>query len=260
MSALRNTGAIQATDASSAEPAAPSARVIKVIGLGGIGGCVAQALAQFLTFRRTPGVLWLVDGDTYEERNRERMLFQVSGENKAVSKARELSAACGGAITILPVPEYATPRNVRRLIEEGDVIFLCVDNHASRKLVGNRCRRLKDVVLFSGGNDGTENGRDGTFGNIQVHIRLHGRDRTSPLTRFHPEIAKPPDKRPDQLGCGALAHSAPQLLFANLAVASAMLGAFYAWLVGRLNYEEVFLDVVEAKMTAVGRSPAGRKA
>ena len=225
---------------------------VKVVGLGGVGGHVAPALVQFLSSLGVPCTLWLVDGDAYEERNRERMLFQEFG-NKAVAKARELAQACRGGVTVLPVSEYVTPRSARRLIEEGDVVFLCVDNHATRKVVSDRCRRLNDVVLFSGGNDGIEEGQEGTFGNVQVYIREGGHDITNPLTGFHPEIARPRDKRPDERGCAASAQAGPQLLFTNIAVASAMLNAFYAWRMGRREYEEVYFDIIAARTTPVRR-------
>jgi hypothetical protein len=109
------------------------------------------------------------------------------------------------------------------------------------------------VVLISGGNDGIEGDRDGTFGNVMIYERVAGGDVTNPLTRYHPEIARPRDKRPDEIGCAELARSSPQLLFTNLAVAAAMLGMFYAWLTSSLEHEEVFLDVVRARMQGVGR-------
>jgi len=227
-------------------------RSIKVIGLGGVGSPVAQALAQFLAYGQNSATLFLIDGDVFEDRNRSRVLFQEGG-NKAISKAAELSEACDSSLAIVPVPRYVTPHNVHRLVEEGDIVFLAVDNHATRRCVSNRCRKLNDAVLISGGNDGIENGRDGTFGNVMVYVRQGGRDVTSPLTKFHPEIAKPQDKRPDQLGCVELAQSAPQMLFTNLAVASAMLGGFYNWIRGGLAYEEVYLDVSQAKMSGVQR-------
>jgi hypothetical protein len=228
-------------------------RSIKVIGLGGIGSPVAQALAQFLGAGSPAGVtLYLIDGDAYEERNRARVFFQTGG-NKAISRAGELASTCTGA-AIVPVPKYVTPYNVHRLLDERDVLLLAVDNHATRRLVANRCRKLRDVVLISGGNDGVEEGREGTFGNVMIYERRAGRDRTNPLTRHHPEIARPRDKRPDEVGCGALVPSSPQLLFTNLMVASAMLGAFYGWLTGRLNHEEIFLDVVAGNMRPVTRS------
>jgi hypothetical protein len=157
-------------------------RQIKVIGLGGVGAGVAQAVAQFLATRQASCSLWLIDGDSYEERNRERVIFR-SYDNKAVAKAHEFTVATGNRITVIP-----------------------------------------------------------------------------PLTRFHPEIARARDKSPAQMGCADLAaQSAPQLLFTNMAVASAMLGAFYGWLHGKLNYEEVYLDISLGRMTPVRRSLAARR-
>jgi len=180
------------------------------------------------------------------------VLFHGHG-NKAISKATELTSACGGRLTIIPVPRYVTPGNARRVIGERSIVFLAVDNHRTRQCVNSRFRKLADGLLVSGGNDAIENGRDGTFGNVMVYERARGRDVTSPLTRFHPEIARPADKRPDQLGCALLAQSSPQRLFTNLAVASAMLGAFYAWLTGKLEYEEIFLNVASGRMQPVTR-------
>jgi hypothetical protein len=228
-------------------------RAIKVIGLGGIGSFVAPAIAHFVFAGRLESTLWLLDGDDYEEKNKDRVLFESAG-NKALEKAKELSQGFDHRIKVIGVPEYVTPRNVRRVVDGGDVVFLCVDNHASRKLVSNRCRRLDDVVLFSGGNDGIENGRDGTFGNAQIYVRSGGCDITNPLTRLHPEIAKPKDKRPDELGCADLINSAPQLLFTNMAVASAMLSAFFSWHHGTLDYEEIYLDIAQSRMIPVKRA------
>jgi molybdopterin/thiamine biosynthesis adenylyltransferase len=230
---------------------------IKVIGLGGIGAPLAQALVQFLAYRPPCPTVWLVDGDTYEEKNRERVVFEAC-LNKAAVKARELTRATQGRVTVVPVEEYVTSRNVRRLIDEGDVIFLAVDNHASRALVSRRCADLAQAALISGGNDGVVEGKSGgTFGNVQIYLREDGRDRTNAITRFHPEIARPADRQPDQDGCADLAPSAPQLLFTNLTVAAAMLGTFHAWLAGTLDWEEVYLDIAQGRMTPVKRALAG---
>ena len=48
--------------------------------------------------------------------------------------------------------------------------------------------------------------------------------------------------------------SAPQLLFANLAVASHLLSAFYAWRTDNLDYEEVYFDIVAARSVPVRRA------
>jgi hypothetical protein len=228
---------------------------VKVIGLGGIGAHVAQGLAQFLASSGACPTLVLIDGDAYAERNRDRVLFETCA-NKALVKARELGQATQGRLGVFAVRQYVTPDNVGDLVGEREAVFLAVDNHASRKLVGDHCSRLRDVVLVSGGNDGVEDGRGGTCGNVQVHVRRRGRNVTSPLTRFHPEIARPRDRRPDELDCAALAESAPQLLFTNLTVAAAMLSAFHAWLTGALDHEEVYIDIAQGRANPVRRHPA----
>ena len=88
-----------------------------------------------------------------------------------------------------------------------------------------------------------------------VYRRAAGVDVTHPLTRFHPEIARPADKRPDELSCAELAKtSAPQLLFTNWLVASAMLATFYSFRTGTLDFEELYLDIAGVKATPVARA------
>lgn len=230
---------------------------VKVVGCGGIGGHLAPNLCHFLHAERRPAHVTLVDGDVFEERNRSRMRFG-SLENKAVVLARELARAFGGGtLTIEPLPEYVTPENVDAVVAEGDVVFLAVDNHATRRLVGGRVARLDRAVLVSGGNDGVDpaRGERGTYGNVQVVRREAGAWRTSALTTFHPEIETATDKLPTELGCAdLLERGAPQLLFTNLAVASAMLNAFYGLLHDAAAYEEVCLDILKNRATPIVRA------
>jgi hypothetical protein len=222
---------------------------VKVIGLGGIGCAVLQYLAVFLKGLDRPLRLVLIDGDQFEPANNRRMVFQTVG-NKAEVKAAETAAWLGDCeVAVAAVPRYLTVENVGELILPGDHVFLCVDNHPTRKLVSDHCATLPDVALFSGGNEGVDPPRErGTYGNVQVYLRRDGRDVTAPLTRFHPEIAQPKGKLPTEASCAELALSTPQILFTNLAVASALLNAFFAHTCGRLEYQEVKLDVLEARM------------
>ena len=76
-----------------------------------------------------------------------------------------------------------------------------------------------------------------------------GHDCTAPLDRFHPEIAAPPDRNPAELDCLELVTSGtPQLLFANLAIASAMANVLLRLLMchDEQSYDEVCLDILEA--------------
>jgi hypothetical protein len=227
----------------------PRGARIKLIGLGGIGCAVLPYLAVFLRSLQRDCRLVLIDGDRFEHANGSRMLFREVG-NKAEVKASEVSAWLGESdVSIAAVPEYVGEENLDRLIREGDHVFLCVDNHATRKLVSEHCGKLRAVALFSGGNEGVDPPRErGTYGNVQVYLRKAGKDVSVPLTRFHPEIANPQGRAPSSINCIELATSVPQILFTNLAVASALLSAFFAHTCGRLTYQEVKLDVIEARM------------
>ena len=222
---------------------------IKILGLGGIGCIVLQYLAVFLKSLARPVRLVLIDGDKFEPKNSQRMLFGTMG-NKAEVKAAETVAWLGASdVAVVAVPQFVTEENLGQLIKEEDYVFLCVDNHPTRKLVSDHCSGLANIALFSGGNDGVEPPRErGTYGNVQVQIRRAGADVTVPLTRYHPEIAKPKGKLPTETNCAQLAQSSPQILFTNLAVASGMLNAFFAYTCGALTYQEVKLDILEARM------------
>jgi molybdopterin/thiamine biosynthesis adenylyltransferase len=218
---------------------------IKAIGIGGIGCALLPFLCRYLQYSGEPARVTLIDGDRFERGNAARQAFSGLG-NKAEVKAGELAREFE-ALAFRSKPEYVTEDNVARLIGEGEVVFLMVDNHASRHLVSRHVSSLADLSLISGGNDYED-------GNVQVYIRQKGLDLTPSLARYHPEIAAPQDRNPAAMSCEELmAAGAPQLLFANLMVASLMLNAFYALRAGRLNYSEVYLDIVHNASRGVSR-------
>jgi len=224
-----------------------------VIGLGGIGSIVAEFLSRYVISREPQIPLCLVDGDHYEEHNRARMRFETY-ENKAEAKAQELTYQTRRMLTIRPTATFVTEENVGEIIQEGDCVLLCVDNHATRKLVSDHCQSLRTVALFSGGNDGVDETHSGTFGNVQVMIRQDGRTLTNALTAYHPEIAQPADRHPEDPSCDDLQPTLPQLLFTNLAVASEMLSTWYTWRHHQLTYEELCLDIVTGRTVPIRRA------
>ncbi|MBW2274717.1 MAG: ThiF family adenylyltransferase [Deltaproteobacteria bacterium] len=239
------------------EPRPEDLGAVKLIGLGGTGGIVARYLVTYLASLDVPLRLVLIDGDDFEPRNAERMLFSRDG-NKAAVVQEELAGTLGETqLTLTAVEHFVTPENVGQLLHDGDVVLLAVDNHATRKLVAEFCaRNLDDVCLISGGNDGV--GRDslgrvvgGTYGNVQVHLRREGRDRTPSLLAYHPEIASPADTLPSEASCSEAIVSVPQILFANLASASAMLNAFYLHVCRALDYAEVCFDIRDGLMRPI---------
>ena len=160
-------------------------------------------------------------------------------------------------LTLLAIEEYVTAENISRLIHEGDLVILAVDNHATRKMVNDYCAtQLRNVCLISGGNDGVSaspSGRvhRGTYGNVQIYLRRDGQDASPSLARYHPEIAQPSDKHPLDKSCTELVASVPQILFTNLLVATSILGSFWLYLCGELHYSEAAFDLADAVMRPV---------
>lgn len=227
---------------------------IKVIGLGGVGSIVARYLAVFLAALDRALRLVLVDGDSFTEANAARQLF-VYGGNKAEAVRQELLDRFGGSnLRLEAIPEYVTPENAQRLIREQDIVLAAVDNHKTRLLLNDRCRELEDVTLISGGNDGVGDGERGTMGSIQVYIRRERRDVTPPLTHYHPEIAKPDDRRPDEIDCMEALETEPQLLFTNMMTATCILNALMLHVCGdALHYSELSFDVADGVMRPVSQ-------
>jgi len=226
---------------------------IRVIGCGGIAGRLLDTLCRFLNYHPDfqDAEISLIDGDTYEEKNRDRQAFDELG-NKAEVTAKSLELQFP-SIYFRAHPTYIDQDNIIMLLREGDLIFSCVDNHATRKLVSDHCEELDNVVVISGGNDYID-------GNVQVHIRKDGENLTLPIANeYHPEIEEPEDESPADIderegGCDVEVVSEPQLLIANNYIAAGMLNAFYSYLEGEIDYDEAYLDVLANKSSTRKRS------
>lgn len=226
------------------------------IGAGGIGTCLLPPLARVLHYGSifydlNEASLKVVDGDSYEPRNWERQHFSELG-NKAEIAVSDLKKVFP-ELNVTAVGSYVNSGNINEIIENDSIVFLCVDNHKTRKMISDHCESLENVILISGGNDLED-------GNVQIHIRKNGVNLTNPVASdIHPEIKNPTDKHPDeikQLGCAEMAAISPQLLIVNNAIASLMLNAFHGHLMNVLTYEEVYCDVRKNMVRSI---PAFRK-
>ena len=232
------------------EPDEPKVHVI--IGLGGVGGLVMRLLAPYLWYKNGENILHAVDGDEFEHKNKARMAFTEVGP-KAKVLVNELDPIYGSRVAMSYKHVYVDEENIHEVIREGDTVFCCPDNHKTRRLIEVHCQTLDDVALFSGGNDGVEGDKDGTFGNVQVYLREGGKNVTNPISTYHPEIKDPTDKMPQEIGCMEQAASAPQLVFTNAQVAISLLAAYYAWERGALGYEEAYLNIETGRVQPVAR-------
>jgi molybdopterin/thiamine biosynthesis adenylyltransferase len=188
--------------------------------------------------------LTFIDGDEYEQKNNVRQIFRGYG-NKAEVKAKELQEEFGDRLNFQIFPEFINSENANRLIVDGDVVFSCVDNHKTRKVISDHCSKLNNCVLISGGNEYTD-------GNIQTYVRKDGENLAPTIDQYHPEIEFPKDKSPEDLSCEELVEvGTPQLFFMNMLVSVYMCASFYNVIETHKIHPEVYVDLV--KMESASR-------
>lgn len=236
---------------------------LKIIGLGGIGSWLVQFISKYARFTMLQNqkiTITCIDGDTYDSLNRPRQNFENMG-NKARIKMLELKneydkyVPAGYNLQNFKfdyIDDYVSEDNIETTILDGDVIFLCVDNHKTRSFVSKHCRTLDNVILISGGNDIT-------VGNVQIYKKSEGKEITSDLCAYHPEIDFPRDKAPYEKSCEELQESEPQLIFTNIMVAILMCCAYYNLLVGNINIDnqmgEAYFDITKLQCVSHIRKP-----
>ena len=227
---------------------------ITIIGLGGIGSHLSPMIARYASYSmktESPININLVDGDYYETKNMERQDFDDLG-NKAEIKARELQQVFP-RISFNAIPYFLDETTIPKIVKNGDIVFLAVDNHKSRKILSDYAReKLSDVTIISGGNELVD-------GNVQIYVRKGGEDITPALTDYHPEIDNPIDKLPNEMSCEELMNSGPQILFTNAGAALLMSWAFYNALSDNYKYSEIYFDVQNMKVDSKVRTPKKSK-
>lgn len=209
-----------------------------VVGLGGIGTFLLNTVPRYINSLGPPvRTILLIDGDEYEAKNHQRQDFTTFGK-KALVKGNELTEKFPD-LDFEVFSQYINPDNID-VLNNSEIIFLCVDNHKTRKLISDYCKNMRsDVLLISGGNE-LENG------NVQIYLRKNNKDMTPSLTDYHPEIDNPVDKSPHEMSCEELSQSEPQLLFTNSTVATLMTWALHNY--SKENFEsnelsEVYFDI-----------------
>jgi len=234
-----------------------------LVGAGGIGTWLAAGLVRLLEWKMPGSALIIVDGDTFEDKNRERQDFTKLG-NKAVVKAQELVPHFPKT-TIIPVPKWVvdddysgvvddeSPKiTASQLIREGDVVFAVVDNFAARKIIFDAASKLDNIDVFTGGND------DELFGSIYHYQKRDGKEITCHPAEFHPEYDSPPDKNPGELSCQERSQieGGTQLLATNMAVSAMLLGRVHKTIVCNQIPEEteVFFDLGLGKAEPFNRT------
>jgi len=222
---------------------------IKIIGLGGVGTYLCDALCRYLNYGEASDIIvTMVDGDSYEQKNLQRQVFTDFG-NKAETKKADMQELYD-RLKFENINSFVNSENIRRIVYSGDIVFVCVDNHQTRKVVSDYATTLDDITIISGGNEFTD-------GNVQIYVRKGGIDITPSLTDYHPEIETPGDRSPEDMGCEELAKAAPQLLFTNLTVATIMCWVFYALILQKdpVAFAEIYFDLETMSVRSQIRKP-----
>lgn len=211
---------------------------IVIIGLGGVGSILCEYISKYLNYSVDESItISLVDGDYYEVKNMERQSFIGLGD-KAATKCKEMNLKFQ-SINFKDYNEFINEDNISSIIPEKSIVFVCVDNHISRKVISDYCSTLNDINVISGGNEYTD-------GNIQLFQRKGGKNITASLTEYHPEIEYPEDMSPEDMSCEELSKSEPQLLFTNMSVATIMCWVFYSVQQGKdvTKLGEIYFDMI----------------
>ena len=126
---------------------------LKIVGLGGIGSHLLLPLMQYINYEQnTFDEIWFVDGDSYESKNMRRQHVTKENENKAISQKKYYKDLFPD-MTITHYDGYVTEENIKRIVQEDDVVLLCVDNNKTRRLFQERLFELNNLTLISGGNE-----------------------------------------------------------------------------------------------------------
>lgn len=221
-----------------------------VVGLGGIGTVFVDLFFRYIANEEKfkDSTVTLIDGDDYEEKNIKRQSFNKYGR-KADSKADELQRKYP-SLKFISIPRFLNIENVSYLIPEGSTVFLCLDNHVTRKIVSDYCETaLKDVIVINGGNELTD-------GCVQLYIKKGGKDVTPTITKYHDEIKYPSDKSPEEMSCEELSVSAPQVFFTNATAAVFMCNTWYSFieLKNKKVPSNVYFDILKCNVLAVERN------
>lgn len=240
--------------------AKPPFKRVVVVGLGGIWSYLRPILCRTLTYSKGAAKeLTLIDYDVFSRSNLERQEMYPADEAKLkVTVHAQRTRHEYPTLKVNEVKEFVTKKNIKRLIKDGDLVLSCVDNQATRKLLAQHVRTLRNVALVSGANDEDR-------GNGHLHLMLGGKELTKGMDECHEEIANPKDKNPGELSCEERARlpGGGQTAVANMWSAAIM--AHYLWQIIKgggkqkdlgavLTKSEAFYNLNHLMMDATSRS------
>jgi hypothetical protein len=180
----------------------------------------------------------IIDGDNYEDGNLSRQLFDPA--MVATNKA-EAMAQMYNRYPVRAVPRFIGRDDLQTMFMDGDIVFICADNHSIRALVQERALELPAAVVINAGNEMHD-------GSVQLFVRAGGENKTPPITFLHPEIVYIGEEDRQPMSCQQVAAmpGGGQLILANQQAASWMMAALWRlneglWTAGwtELNFDLV---------------------
>ena len=170
-------------------------RTMIVIGCGGIFSYLWKPLMRMLSYTKAaPKRVVLIDGDQFVASNLERqdMIQYDIMRNKADVYVERIQQEFKD-LKVQPLQEFVTHENIG-IISEDSLVLSCVDNHATRKLLADHARTLKNCIVLTGASDMVN-------GNVHVHIVKNGKEITEGIDTAHPEVAAGKDRNPGEMNC-----------------------------------------------------------
>lgn len=192
-----------------------------MVGAGGTGTHLLPALLTYLRSyhgnRDEEYQVVIADGDHFEPKNLARQVFaeELAGMNKAEAMVHMYPGH-----PIMAVTRYIGENDISTMIQDGDVVLICADNHSVRSLIVDRCNELDEVTVINAGNETTS-------GSVQLWVRVEGKNHTPSLRYGHPEIRylAEDDRAPMTCMQAAALPGGEQTLLANMTAATYMLTA-----------------------------------
>ena len=129
---------------------------VLIVGLGGIGSFAGEFIA-----RAGIGTITLIDGDAFDETNKNRQLTALDstiGRNKAIVLAERIRDI-NPDVTLNVVEEFVLPERVWTLLEEykPDYVMDCIDSVTPKLEWIKACKRLKIKIISHLGAGGKVN-------------------------------------------------------------------------------------------------------
>jgi hypothetical protein len=197
-----------------------------ILGAGGTGGHLIPPLARLLRFHPNAGFnhpITVVDGDQFDEHNRERQ--HIGPGQIGLNKATWIAQLCAQqGLEIGAHDAFADKPLLRRLIRADACTLLLVatvDNDATRAAcIEVLLESGRDFFFITPGNSSA----DDPAAAIKGQVLWFGKDGDTSYginpALVYPNIEVPQDAIPREGSCANQAPSAPQLLSANALAAA----------------------------------------